>query len=114
MSAPIRGRPIPISDADALEALSPYWPESSELASIDLSQLEGSDEAESFRAETCKRIDREIDRLKTGPLKRVPRLAVFAIAPMSLLAYLGASIGDKIPTLLFQRHRGLEVGAWRW
>jgi len=41
-------------------------------------------------------------------------LAVFAIAPIPTLAYLGAALDDKTETRLFQRRRDDSVDAWSW
>lgn len=51
------------------------------------------------------------DAIRRGDVKR---LAVFAFARIPILIYLGASLGDKIPILIFQRQRVDDINAWRW
>lgn len=45
--------------------------------------------------------------------KHVRHLSVFAIARIPLLVYLGYALDDKIPTDLYQKHRG-EGEGWVW
>jgi hypothetical protein len=47
-----------------------------------------------------------------GPIEKTPRLAVFAIAPIPVLAFVGSKLDNKIPASLFQRHRDTED--WKW
>jgi hypothetical protein len=42
----------------------------------------------------------------------IQHLSVFGLARWPLLVYLGAHIGDKIPTDVYQRHRSTEQWAW--
>lgn len=42
------------------------------------------------------------------------RLAVFAFARIPVLVHLGARLDDKLPMVVFQRHRVDDVNAWRW
>ena len=42
----------------------------------------------------------------------IRHLSVFGLARWSLLVYLGASLGDKVDTDIYQRHRSAE--GWRW
>jgi hypothetical protein len=44
----------------------------------------------------------------------VARLAVFAFARIPLLIAFGARLDDKVPTLVFQRHRTDRANAWTW
>ena len=44
----------------------------------------------------------------------VPRhVSVFALAPIPLLVYLGSCLSDKVPTVLYQRHRDSEDWLWK-
>jgi hypothetical protein len=42
----------------------------------------------------------------------IRHLSVFGLARWPLLVYLGASLGDKVDTDIYQRHRSTE--GWRW
>lgn len=41
-------------------------------------------------------------------------LSVFAIGPIPVLIYLGSRLDDKTETVLYQRQRNDQVGAWTW
>jgi hypothetical protein len=59
-------------------------------------------------------IDADIRRLGDAVRsKHVRHLSVFAIARIPLLVYLGYVLDDKIPTDLYQKHRG-EGEGWVW
>lgn len=45
--------------------------------------------------------------------RKVKHLSVFALARIPILIHLGNTLGDKIPTDLYQHHRDEPVG-WRW
>jgi len=115
MAVPIRGARITISRTEVLEAVAPRYPSSSTFTSIDLNDLIGQAEDPSFLDVACKRIDREIERLfdHQGPIAQTPRLAVFALAPIPLLAYLGARLENKVPLTLYQKHRGPQNWCWK-
>ncbi|TLV01407.1 SAVED domain-containing protein [Dyadobacter luticola] len=51
-----------------------------------------------------------IEGVKKG---RIRHLSVFAFSRIPLLVYLGYKLDDKIPTLLFQKHRG-NTESWVW
>lgn len=55
------------------------------------------------------------DRIHDGVRRdAVVRLAVFAFARIPLLIAFGARLDDKVPTLVFQRHRTDRANAWTW
>jgi hypothetical protein len=55
------------------------------------------------------------DRIHDGVRREhVARLAVFAFARIPLLIALGARLDDKVPALIFQRHRTDRSNAWTW
>ena len=61
-------------------------------------------------------IDRIVKRALTAASQGgVDRLALFAMVPIPLLAYLGACIGSKLGVTVFDRHRD-DVGSdsWTW
>lgn len=66
-------------------------------------------------AASKKQIDAEVARAQEAVAAQdTGVLAVFAIAPVPTLAYLGAALDDKTETRLFQRRRDDSVDAWSW
>lgn len=59
-------------------------------------------------------IDRVVDRQLSPAIEEgsVRHLSVFGLARWPLLVYLGALIGDKVKTAVYQRHRATESWAW--
>lgn len=59
-------------------------------------------------------IDKSLRVLIEGVEKgSIRHLSVFAISRIPLLVYLGYKLGDKIPSSLYQKHRG-EEETWMW
>jgi hypothetical protein len=59
-------------------------------------------------------IDRSLNPLIEGVGKgQVRHLSVFAMSRIPLLVYLGYKLDDKIPTSLYQKHRG-DQETWMW
>ena len=112
-SAPIAGRSRPIIVEEMLPALLPRYPASSEATKIDLSALDGL-ESDGLLEAACREIDGKLESAlrADGPAKRVGHISVFAIGPMPLLIYLGARLGDKVPSDLYQLHR--SGPPWNW
>lgn len=115
VTAPIAGTAPVVPRGDVIAALSPLYPAESQFAHIDLSDLKGEREGEAFNALACRKIDREIARLFAdgSALSRTPRIALFAIAPIHILAHLGSRLENKIPLHLFQRHRDTQNWTWK-
>jgi len=60
-------------------------------------------------------IDGVMNRVNEGVRHdEIRRLAVFAFARIPILVHLGASLDDKVPTRIFQRHRTDTENAWNW
>ncbi|HOY79134.1 MAG TPA: SAVED domain-containing protein [Hyphomonadaceae bacterium] len=115
MTAPIRGAHVSVSRNEVMAAIAPLYPCSSTFVHIDLSDLDGQVEAASFLDVACRKIDREVAKLfdGDGPVSRTPHLSVFAIAPIPLLAYLGARLENKVPLNVFQKHRDTQNWTWK-
>ncbi len=114
LRAPIRGKHVAIPKGDAFEALRPRYPVHREWTEIDLSGLREAPETPEFVKVAVCQIDREVKFALAvgGPVEAAGHVSVFGLAPIALLARLGAAIGDKVPTDVFQRHRDTED--WRW
>jgi len=112
-SAPIAGRSRPILVDELFPALLPRYPASSEPTKIDLSALDGP-ESDGLLEAACREIDVKLESAlrSDGPAKRVGHVSVFAIGPIPLLIYLGARLGDKVPSDLYQLHR--SGPPWTW
>ncbi|MBL8932789.1 MAG: SAVED domain-containing protein [Kineosporiaceae bacterium] len=66
-------------------------------------------------ARSTARIDEKLERLERAVASgRVDHLAVFAIAPIPILAHLGSRLDDKLAVVLFGRHRVDSDEAWCW
>jgi hypothetical protein len=60
-------------------------------------------------------VDALLARINDGIRRdEIGRLAIFAFARIPVLIHLGACLDDKVPTVIFQRHRVDEGNAWRW
>ena len=84
------------------------------LVEADLRHHVGENDGAYFQRVTPE-IDELAQRVHAGVRSdEITRLAVFAIARIPLLVYLGAQLDDKVPTIIFQRHRVDEGNAWVW
>lgn len=115
LTAPIGGVPVAVPRDDVLAAMAPMYPADAQFTHIDLSDLAGERESGSFNELACRKIDREIARLfeSGGALSRTPRIALFALAPIHILAHLGARLENKVALTIFQRHRDTQNWAWK-
>src|SRR5690606_4908209 len=82
---------------------------------IDLKALpEPEDNWEDYWSIGTGIIDRGLRPLIEGVEKgQVRHLSVFAMSRIPLLVYLGYKLDDKIPTSLYQKHRG-DQETWMW
>ena len=66
-------------------------------------------------ARCAEDIDGLVRRIDDGIAREaITRLAVFAMTRIPLLVHLGAKLDDKVPTIIFQRHRVDDSNPWRW
>lgn len=95
------------------EAVAPRYPKDDDPFLIDLSSItdEGDD---AYLTTAIRKIDEELPRLYSDHLNggRVDHISVFAIASMPLLIYFGSRLSDKVPTDIYQLHRGTEDWTW--
>lgn len=85
-------------------------------AELDLDLRALADAGTPAHFEVCaQQIDTLAARLSDAVRRdELNRLAVFAFARIPVLVHLGARLDDKLPTVLFQRHRVDDANAWRW
>ena len=107
--ARIGGDIVTISTGDVYDAIAPYYPDDRRFFAIDLTQLDDSDDT--FYDAAQQIIRKRVGRLFEQDLVP-PRIALFALAPIPVLMFLGNMLTNKVTVLLFQRHR--DTGAWAW
>jgi hypothetical protein len=91
------------------------WAQHSDGCEVDLGGIPDPEPANRNYYETgARKIDRFFDRQFTPAVEdgTVRHLSVFALTRWPLLVLLGAKIGDKIETDVYQRHRTFE--GWDW
>ena len=82
---------------------------------VDLRQIPSPNPGDRRYYATCReRIDRVFEQqvapaVESGTLRHV---SVFALARWPLLVYLGARLGDRLDTDVYQRHRSTELWSW--
>lgn len=113
MVAPIGDHLPKIGMDEVRDALAPDEPVDDGLL-IDLHALHLADGEEEFWARSSSRIDEQVRGFVEHRVlpSDTGAVAVFAFAPIPLLARLGRALGDKAPTRVFERHRHTE--SWRW
>lgn len=111
----IRDHVVGLSDAEIRDAIFEHeYRHVEQVIDIDLSALTDS-AAPGYVAAVLGKIDEVLQRqilpaITDGSIKR---LSVFALARIPFLTHLGYALGDKVPTVLYQKHRDGGEG-WRW
>lgn len=91
------------------------WQQHSDNCEIDLASIpEPSPGNRTYYKTSTRKIDQFFDRQFTPAVEdgSVPHLSVLALGRWPLLVHLGARVGDKIETDVYQRHRTTE--GWSW
>jgi hypothetical protein len=88
-----------------------HWDSDADLDLRNRGDLETKTDFDRLLPEITAFIGRIYDGVRRD---EVTRLAVFAFARVPLLIALGARLNDKVPTLVFQRHRADSDNAWTW
>lgn len=114
-TAPINGQSVGVPYDHVTLAVAPRYPFKREVAECNLSSLDGELESPEFLTLTKRKVDAFAERLfrQGEDVSHTQHLSVFALAPMSLLAYFGSKLSNKVPTDLFQRHRDTENWSWK-
>lgn len=113
MQGNVAGQRFALPPGQLHEAVAPRYPKDDDPFLIDLSSItDVGDEA--YLTTATRKIDEELPRLYADHLDghRVDHLSVFAIASIPVLVHFGSRLSDKVPTALYQRHRGSE--GWTW
>lgn len=104
----IAGDFVAIAPEQINAAIAPRYPVRRERVTIDLTKHADSPRAVALG---CDEIEAEIHRLMKME-GRPHHVSVVGLAPIPLLVFLGATLGDKIAAELFQKHR--DTGDWIW
>jgi len=109
LSAPIAGQPNAIAAEDIREAIVPRYAVGDVF---EMTHALGPDEAPSAIEAATHEVTRQLDAFLTIHQKHgAPPISIFGIAPIPLLIHLGARVGNKRETALFQLHR---PRGWSW
>lgn len=109
LKARIGGDLVTVPKDHVRRALAPYYA-APDIEEIDLTGLRSG---AAVQLELLKHeVDATIDHVyRKGDAP--PRVAVFGLAPIPALVYLGSRLSNKVETLLFQRHRDTEDWTWK-
>lgn len=113
LTASIAGRAVTVTLPEIQRAIAPRYCSERALHEINLAALPDKPTPEYWKlaaATIGNRMSRFYESIIDG---RPPHhVSVFALAPIPLLMVLGSTLSDKVPTSLFQRHRGTESWVW--
>jgi len=120
MIGKIRGNTTSISNEEIREAVLkssdryPRYLGGEHHVEIDLSGI-AEDDLSRYWRDGVQKIQDVVDRRLTPAIHKneIRHLSVFAFARIPFLAYLGFSLGDKLPLDIFQKHRKGNEG-WVW
>lgn len=104
---------VSCTEDDIREAIAPKYPADEHFIDVDLRPV--PEIADDAYWQTCKQIITDhIKHLHQPSTATAPadHISVFAVAPIPLLIHAGRSLGNKIPAMLYQRHRTPET--WKW
>jgi hypothetical protein len=95
------------------KAVSPLYPQDPQGFIIDLTNIDGQDEA--FYQAATRTIRRKIERLYEPGMEvdQTRHISLFALAPIPLLIFLGSQLSNKVAVEPYQRHRDTEDWAWK-
>lgn len=113
MVAPIGDHRPKIAMDEVRRALAPDEPVDDGLL-IDLHALHLADGEEEFWSRSGARIDDQVRGFIEHRVlpSQTSTVAVFAFAPIPVLARLGRALGDKVPAKVFEKHR--HTDSWCW
>jgi hypothetical protein len=112
--APIDGKNFNIDKTQAHLAMLPKYPAKEHPDVIDFSDFADRETEPGYWDILARNVKKRFNAIfKDGTNRRdYKHLSLFALAPIPLLAYLGALIGDIESVDLFQRHRSTKD--WKW
>lgn len=112
ITSKIGGKPVKISPAEIIEAVSPRYPATRNGTIIDLTNIE--DVGEDFYKVATKLVKSKIEYFLDSAMmdEKTNHLSLFALAPIPILVYAGNLLSNKVPSDLFQKHR--DTKNWKW
>ena len=112
ITSKIGGKPVKISPAEIIEAVSPRYPATRNGTIIDLTNIE--DVGEDFYKVATKLVKSKIEYFLDSAMmdEKTNHLSLFALAPIPILVYAGNLLSNKVPSDLFQKHR--DTNNWKW
>lgn len=112
ITSKIGGKPVKISPAEIIEAVSPRYPATRSGTIIDLTKIE--DVGEAFYRVATKLVRSKIEYFLESAMmdEKTNHLSLFALAPIPILVYAGNLLSNKVPNDLFQKHR--DTKNWKW
>lgn len=108
----VRGRSSAITSDEAHRALLPLFPAEEQPRLIDLSQLTLSPTTPGYLQLAADALDSQLVTQRLLSVAEFPNVALFALAPIPVLSFLGWRMGQLRRLHLFQRHPDTE--SWRW
>jgi hypothetical protein len=113
VKALINGDPVSVPFDHVVEATAPRYPARRDSEVIDLTTI--TDGGPGFTTAACETIRDRVNHYfgPSGEGNRIGHASIFALAPISLLIFLGRQLTNKVPTNLFQRHRDTERWTWK-
>jgi hypothetical protein len=104
---------VAIPAAEVHKAVSPLYPEDPQGFIIDLTNIDGQDEA--FYLAAQRTIRKKVERLYEPGMEvdQTRHISLFAMAPIPLLIYLGNQLSNKVTVEPYQRHRDTEDWVWK-
>lgn len=95
------------------EAVAPRYPTDARGYVIDLTSIQGDDDA--FMQTATQTIRANMSRVYAPGMdvEQTRHISLFALAPIPLLMFLGSQLSNKIPVDLYQRHRDSENWVWK-
>lgn len=112
ITSKVGGKPVKISPAEIIEAVSPRYPATRNGTIIDLTNIE--DVGEDFYKVATKLVKSKIEYFLDSAMmdEKTNHLSLFALAPIPILVYAGNLLSNKISSDLFQKHH--DTKNWKW
>jgi hypothetical protein len=113
LKAKIGDYTVAIPASQVIEAVSPRYPTDLRGFVIDLTPIDGDDDA--FMQTATRTIRQKLERFYAPGMdvEQTRHVSLFALTPIPLLVYLGSQLSNKIPVDLYQRHRDTEDWVWK-
>jgi hypothetical protein len=113
LKARIAGHTVSVPFDQIVEAIAPRYPITRNPLTIDLTPLAATGTA--YYEVACETIRQRVEEAfrPEGEAARTGHVSAFAIGPMSLLAFFGRQLTNKVPVDVFQRHRDTENWTWK-